>query len=810
MNDFRFALRSLRRSPGFTAIAVLILALGIGANTAIFSVVNGVLLRPLPYPKPNALMQVETVFQSGATGNTAYPDFEDLREQNRSFTALAAYSSWTASAAAAGQGFRVTWAHVTASFFSVLDVAPVMGRAFSPDDERADQRVAVVSYGYWQSRLGGSTDFASRAVRVGDQAYAIIGVMPPGYDFPEGTELWVPRTPATEQRTAQNWRVVGRLRDGVSREQAQQDVSAIARRVRQQYGDGTYMTDAAVRPVLERLVGSVRPALLILLGAAGVLLLVACVNVVNLLLARAVSRDRESALRLALGARPAHLARRFLAESLVVSLAGGVLGVVLAVMGVPVLLAIEPGRLPRAQDIGVDWAVLRFALAASVLAAMAIGLVPAIRAAKRDAGEALADSHRSQGGSGASQRVRGVLIASQIALTVVLLVGAGLLGRSFLKLLAVDPGYRTRGAVVMDLWLPSPADAAAGARNAGLLEQLLARLRAIPGVARVGGINDFPLGGGFYPNGTFLILQRPDEVAGLEDFRRLAREPARAGNAEFRVASAGYFGTMGIPLIRGRLFDERDAPGAPHVALISASLARTRWPGEDPLGKLIEFGNMDGDPRPFTIVGIVGDVHEQGIGEAPRPTFYAYYRQRSSAFSTFHIAIQSDGDLTALTASARRAARELDPQVPTRFASLADVVSASLADRRFVLLLLGLFGGLALVLATTGVYGVIAYMTSQRTPEIGVRMALGARATDVVRSFVRQGALFAATGIVVGLIAAFALTRFLSSLLYGIGHADPLSFVSAALVLLAAALVASWIPARRAARVDPMEALRYE
>src|SRR5437764_25962 len=358
MNDLRYALRSLARSPGFTTVAVLTLALGIGANTAIFSVVNGVLLRPLPYPRPDALMQVETVFQSGAAGNVSYPDFQDL---------------------------------------------------------------------------------------------------------------WTPRDRSTEDRTAQNWHVVGRLRDGISRDRAQQDLSAIARRLKQQHGEGTYMTNAAVRPVLEQLVGSVRPALVILLGAAAVLLLVACVNVVNLMLARALSRDRDLALRLALGARPVRLAGRFLVESLVLSLAGAGLGVLLAVAGVPLLLAFEPGRLPRAGEVGVDWRVLAFALAVSLLAAVAVGLVPAIRAARRDAREALTDTHRSQGGGVASQPVRGALVASQVALTIVLLVGAGLLGRTFLKLLAVDPGYRTRGALVMDVWLPYGQDTAVHARVAGLL-----------------------------------------------------------------------------------------------------------------------------------------------------------------------------------------------------------------------------------------------------------------------------------------------------------------------------------------------------
>jgi putative ABC transport system permease protein len=810
LHDLRHVLRSLRKSPGFTSVAVLTLALGIGANTAIFSVVHGVLMRPLAYPHPDALMDVETVFESGASGNTAYPDFEDLRDQNRSFAAMAVYANRTASAAADGQGFRVAWAHVSASFFAVLDVAPAVGRVFSADDERAGQRVAVASYGYWQNRLGGRTDLTARTIQLGDQGYAVIGVMPRGYDFPAGTDLWVPREPATENRTAQNWHVLGRLRTGISRDRAQQDLTAIARRVKQRYGDDTYMTGTAVRPVLEQLVGSVRPALIVLLGAAGVLLLVACVNVVNLLLARALSRDREMALRLALGARPSRLARGFLLEPLALSLAGAALGALFAVAGVRVLLAFEPGRLPRVHDIGVDWSVLAFALGIAVVAAAGMGLVPAIRAARHDARAALASGQRTQGGGVVTQSVRGALVAAQVALTIVLLLGAGLLGRSFLKLLAVNPGYRTGDAVVMDAWLPSPRDTAGEIRNTAFLERLIARVRALPGVERVGGVNAFPLIGGSAGNGTFLILQRPDEVTDMEGFRRLGRDPNRTGNAEFRVASAGYFGAMGIPLIRGRLFDERDTREAPHVALISASLAQTRWPDEDPLGKIIQFGNMDGDPRPFTVVGVVGDVQERGLGVPPRPTFYAEYRQRPRTAWQFHIAMRGQIEPTTLTTSARRIARELDPEVPTRFQTLEDVVSTSLADRRFVLMLVALFAVLAFALATMGLYSVIAYIGSRRTPEIGVRMALGARAADVVRLLVWQGAVLAGIGIGVGLVAALALTRFLSSLLYGIGTLDPVTFVVTSVTLLLTALAASWLPALRAARIDPMKALRQE
>ncbi|HEX5420336.1 MAG TPA: ADOP family duplicated permease, partial [Gammaproteobacteria bacterium] len=637
------------------------------------------------------------------------------------------------------------------------------------------------------------------------------------FDFPEDTELWVPRTPATEGRTAHNWRVVGRLRDGVSYAAAQRDLSTVAQRIKQQYGDHTDTTGAAVRPVLEQLVGNIRPALLILFGAAGVLLLVACVNVANLLVARALARDRESALRLALGARTARLMRSFLAESLVLSLAGAALGLMVALAGVPALLALYPGRLPRAGNIGVDWPVLTFSLGISVLAALMIGLVPAIRAVRRDGREALADSHRIQGGSAASRRLRAALVAAQISLTFVLLAGAGLLGRSFSKLLEVDPGFRTRGATVMDLWFPEPCryssagavcNSATETRIVDFIERLHDRLRAIPGVERAGGVNDFPLEGGG-ADGTFVIVQHPGEISSFKDFDSFWHDPARTGHAEFRVASPTYFGTMRIPLIRGRFFDERDTRDSPHVAVISASLAKTRWPGENPRGKLIQFGNMDGDLRPFTIVGVVGDIHEYGIGMPPRPTFYVDYRQRPRTAFQFHIAIDTRGDPAAVIASARRIAQALDPTVPVAFEPLSTIVSASLADRQFILLLLSLFGGLALVLAATGVYGVTAYMAAQRTAEIGVRMALGARDGDVMRLLLRQGAAFAAVGIAIGLAAAFILTRVLRGFLYGVGAADPATFAAIVLVVFVITIAASGIPAYRASRIEAIEALRH-
>jgi predicted permease len=560
--------------------------------------------------------------------------------------------------------------------------------------------------------------------------------------------------------------------------------------------------------------------LTVLLVASGALLLVACVNVANLMLARALARDRESAFCLALGAGPWRVARGFMVESLVLTIAGAGLGLPLAIGGVAALLAQDTTQLPRTGEIGVDVRVLVFSLAVSLLAASVVSVFPALRAARRDPRDALADSPRIQGGSAATRRLGSGLVMAQIALTVVLLVGAGLVGRSVLNLLDEDPGYRTDGALVMDIWLPAEEPSGpSGARTelsagdasiAGYLERLMSALRTIPGVERVGGVNHLPLTAGRNAtNGNYLLLNRPDEAVSLEDRARMFAE-SRFGNAQFRVASEDYFAAMGIPVIRGRVFDARDTRNAPHVAVISASLAEAQWPGEDPLGRLIDFTGMDGDLRAFTIVGIVGDIEELGIGAMPQPMFYADVRQRPRRANEFHVVILGGGDVAALTAAAREVARDLDPQVPVEFRTLREVLSAWMAQRQFVLVLLALFGVLALVLAATGVYGVVGYRAVRRTREIGVRVALGARVPDVVRLLVREGAMFAVGGVAIGLIVAIVSTRLVASWLYGVGGADPTTFAAVAAAMTAVTLAASWVPAYRASRTDAMEALRHD
>ncbi len=815
IHDFRLALRSALKSRGYAAIAVVTLALGIGAPTAIFSVVNGTFLRPLPYPNAERLIQVRTVFESGSIlAPFSYPDFEDLRDQNRTLAGLALYASRTASAATADQGFRVGWTQVSPDFLSVVDVPPALGRAFAAEEEQTGAPVALVSHGYWQTRLAGRSDLAGQSVRVNDRTYEIIGVMPRGYDFPAGTDLWAPIQRGTQNRSSRSFQVVGRVRDDVSVAAAQQDLSAIAARLKQQHGDGTAMVDVSVRPLMEQLAGNVRAALTVLLGASGVLLLVACVNVANLMLARALFLDRESALRLALGAGRARVARRFMAESLVLTAAGAALGLAIAFGGIAVLRTQSMVPLPRPEEISVDLRVLGFSLAVSLLAGLVVGAIPALRAARRDPREALADSQRVQGGSAATRRLSAGLVMAQISLTVVLLVGAGLVGRSVLNLLNEDPGYRTDGAVVMDVWLstenPVGPPTAGDAYIASFLDRLMSGLRTIPGVTRVGGISNFPLELTTGTNGSFIVVNRLDEVLNRDDATRVASDRSRTGNAQFRVASEGYFAAMQIPMPRGRAFDARDTRDAPHVAVINASLAELHWRGQDPLGKLIQYAGMDGDYRAFTIVGVVADIRELSLGGLPQPTFYADQRQRPRRASEFHVVIESEGDFAALTAAARRIARELDPLVPVDFKTLRERVSASIADRHLVLTLLALFSVLALVLAATGVYGIVGYRAVRRTREIGVRVALGARRPDIVRLLVREGAVFAVGGVVIGLVVAIASTRVVASWLYGVSGADPTTLAGVALALITVSLAASWIPAYRASRTDAMEALRHD
>jgi len=800
--EVREASRGLLKDFRTTGAAVATLAVGIGTSTAIFSVVYGVLLRPLPYPEPDRIVQVFQVFEEGRRGRLSDPNFADLRERNRSFAAFAQFAGGVTSVVGGDEPVRVRTARVSREFFDVLGVSPRLGRPFADEELREGGSPAVlVSDTFWRSRLGGREDLSSLQLQFEERVHAVIGVLPPGFAFPPETDVWAPRElePVLPSRTAHNWNAVARLREDVPLERARADVSAIARDLRATHGDDTWMIDATVVPLHEQLVAQVRPALVVLFAAVSFLLLVASANVVNLLLARAARRKREVAVKAALGASRGRLLGSFLAESSLLALAGGSLGVLLAIWGVPLLLAIEPGKIPRSGEVGVSFPVLGFALGVAVLVSVALGLTTALRSTRGSAGAHL--GYRSRAG-GSSTRLRSGLVVSQMALTLVLLVGAGLLARSLARLLDVDPGFRRGGTLVVDLSHPAEDDVRRRTQ-----QEILARLRALPGVRSAGIVDSLPLATD-HRNGAFLLQSSPDEVVSFEDFDRLMRDPSRKGMAEYRAASEGYFETMGIPLVRGRLFEASDDAEAPHVALVSQGLVREKWPEEDPMGKLIQFGNMDGDLRPLRVVGIVGDVLHGGLDSQSRSTIYTHARQRPP--SDYSVVIGFGAGGAALAASTREVLQQVVPDVPPRFRRIEDVVSESLADRRFNAVLLGAFGAAALLLAVLGIYGVMAYGVTERTREIGLRMALGARPSDVVGLVVGQGSRLVAAGLALGLPLAFGLTRLLSSLLFQVGAADPLTYIALVLGLGGIALLACYLPARQASRVDPMVSLRYE
>ncbi len=804
------AARTLARNPSFSAIVVLTLALGIGAGTIIFSVIDGVLVRPLPYREPEGIVRVFQINDEGFDRvNPSDPNFADLKEQTHSFAAFAQFTTLPQPVLGGSGAARLEVAHVSREFHDVIGVQPALGRTFLADEQQpGGPRAALISHGYWQRYLGGTPDFASRSLRVGGVVFSIVGVMPAGFDYPDRADLWVPRElePPNPYRKTHNYRAVGRLAPGASLEQAQADARSVALRLKQQYGDDTWMADVAIVRLQDFVTGSVQVALLVLGAAVALLFVVACTNVVSMLLARAIARRQETAVRVALGAGRWRLAREFFVEMVLLCGAGAAAGMALAWWGLELIGSLHAGALPRAEAIRIDWLSVVFATTLAFVTAVALSLLLARNATR--AGITLAADRRA--GGGRRSRARDALIAVQTALAVVLVIGALLLGRSFMRLVTVEPGFTSDDVLLMNLALPMPAQGEDTTAQALFYEQLIDRARALPNVAAVGGITAPPLTGGA-GNGLFLELRRPDEVKTFDDFEKLARkDAARTGFAEFRIASDDYFAAVGIPLLRGRTFERGDGPGSEHVAVISRSFAESKWPGEDPLGKLVQFGNMDSDLTPFRIVGIVGDVREYGLDAEQRPTFYGTYRQRTrSIWWSFWIAIRAP-NAEGLVPAAREIVRSLNPDLVPEFRTVAQLVSTSVAPRRFNLVMLGILGATALLLALAGIYGAVAFNVAQRTHEIGVRVALGARARSVVAMALRQSLWWVAIGVVAGFLIALGASRVVGSLLYGVSPHDPIAYASAATILLAAAVAAAWLPARRAARVDPMVALRQE
>ena len=831
--DLRYGLRMLRKNPGFTSAAVITLALGVGATTAIFSVVYGVLLRPLPYQHPEQIVRLWEQNDEGVRMNFADPNFEDMREQNRSLQGMAEYNALLETVSGAKEPTRTMISYVSRDLLQVMGVQPVLGRAFAPEEQRFDASiVALVSYSYWKQNLGATQELSSVRLRVGGRATSIIGVMPAGFRFPGETDLWLSREVLERMpsRSAHNWNVIGRLRQDATPEGAHTELSTIAQRLKQQYGQDTAMVAVAMEPLRQTMTREVRPALLILLGASGFLLLIACANVTNLMLAQAARRERELSIRTALGAQPSRLIAQLLTEAFLLAFIGGVLGVLLAYWGLNALLAMAPANLPRIENVSINLPVLLFSLGTVFLVSIALGTFTAFRTALADPRAALSDGSRGEVSTPRKQQLGRLLTTGQLATALVLLVGAGLLGRSLLRVLATDSGFRTEGVVTMGLGLPDDPERTHGV---AFLSELMMRLGEVPGVEEVGGTTDLPLAGSAPSDGSYVVMN-PGQISprmqelikkttkgSLQNdpvllseftkfFEELFRDQTHMGEADYSVASEGYFKALGIPLLQGRLFDDRDAPEAPHAALISESLAKEKWPNHDPLGRTIEFGNMDGDPRVLTVVGVVGDVRDRAVETVPRPTIYVNYRQRPQVVRQFYVVMRTSGTPDAVISAARRILSNLDPDIPPRFRTLSEIFSASLEARRFSLTLVGIFSLTALVLALAGIYGVTAYAVAQRTREIGVRMALGASKREILGMVLKQGAITGGIGVGFGVLGALALTRWMQSQLFEVSAMDPATFSGVALLLIFVSLIACWIPGRLAARVDPIVALRYE
>jgi putative ABC transport system permease protein len=808
LQDVRYGFRMLLKSPGFTVVAVVALALGIGANTAIFSVINSVLLRPLPYADPDRLVVVwETNPNLGGNlqlRNEASPaNYLDWKAQQTVFEDFGVFNWNTFNLTGGDTPEQLTGNPSTASIFSTLGVKPMLGRVISAEDDREGApRVVLLSHKLWQRRFGAKPEIVGQQISLNNQSYTVIGVMPPEFVFPAGiSELWVPMAftkAASERRSAHYLYTRARLKPGVSMEQAQAEMDTIAARLRQQYPDTN--TDRGIRLVSlhEETVRQLKPALLVLLGAVGFVLLIACANVANLMLARATARHKEIAIRTALGASRWRVVRQLLTESLLLSLAGGLCGLLLALWGIDLLKGGVPSQMISFtygwNQIGLDARVLTFTLAISILTGMLFGLIPALQVSKPDLNEGLKEGDR--GSTGTRNRARSLLVVSEVALALILLVGAGLMMKSFVRLLEVRPGFDPENVLTASLSLPR-ARYDNTQKAADFVAQLEQQVAGQPGVKAVGAVNLLPMAGSGATT-SFVVEGQAAPMRGQEP------------EANYRVVTPSYFGALGIPVARGRAFNEHDRAkeaGAPGVAIINETMVRLFFQNEDPLGRRLL--DSEGRNPPVEIVGVVGDIKHFGLDDKPEAYLYLPHAQVGGNFMT--LVVRTERDPSAMTAALRREVLTLDKDQPvfdvkTMEQRLADTG----AQKRLTMWLLGVMASVALVLAAVGIYGVIAYSVTQRTHEIGIRMALGAQRGDIIRLVVKQGMLMAVVGVLVGLAASFYVTRVMSGLLFGVSATDPATFAGVALLLAAVALVACLIPARRATRVDPMVALRYE
>jgi len=794
--DFRFSLRSLLKRPGFTAIALLALALGIGANTAIFSLVNAVILQPLPYRDPDRLISVYGTRNRSTQGSVGPTDFLDYRSQNKTFEQFAASGSMMLPMNLTGSGEpeRLNASIITGNYFDTFGVRPALGRGFSLENEKTGQdHVTVLSHAFWQTRFGGDPNIVNKTINLDGKAYEVLGVMPAEVVLPQPAQLWVPinfdADPEMKMRNARFLRGIGRLKEGVTLDQAQTDTDLIAAQLEQQYPDSNTGWSLRLIPLREILVGGSRTMLFILFGAVGFVLLIACANVANLLLVRAAARQKEIAMRTALGASRLRIIRQMITESLLLAIFGGALGALLAVAGVKLLVSLGEDNIPRTANVKIDATVLAFTLLISLATGLLFGLAPAIRTMKENLVDALKDGIRGGSEATVKNRTRSLLVVFESAIAVMLLIAAGLLIRSLVALQNVDPGFDPNNVLTLRVDLPrqkynTPEKAS------NFFEQLETRVAGLPGVEAVGLITDLPLSGE--------ARDMPYRVEG---------RPATSDIAfvDFRRVNKNYFSAMRIPLRRGRNFTEQEVRQSDKAIVVSQAFVDSVFPNEEALGKrLIIWSGIRNEP--YEIIGIVGDTRYQSLQGEPSATMYVPTRE----LLFVNLVIRTQGDPLSLVGGVRKEVNALDPDQPiAAIRPMTEWVAMSAAGARYRTTLLGLFALLAMILAATGIYGVMSYSVAQRTQEIGVRMALGARPLDVLKLVVRQGMMLALIGVVVGLAGALALTRVMSSLLFGVTERDPITFVAVAALLIVVAFISCFVPAHRATKVDPLVALRY-
>ncbi len=794
LRDVRYAIRQLTTTPGFSAVAILTLALGIGATTAIFSVVNGVLLRPLPYPHPESLVRVHEIVDKFGRFSVAPASFLDWRQQNTVFAHIAAFNSAGATLQTVDGPERVQGALVSSDLFDLLEVAPALGRTFRADEDMPGKdRVIVLSQGLWERRFNRDPNVLGQSVSLNGAPVTVVGIMPPNFTFPGQSEFWrlLALNSANATRGAHFLGVIARLKPGVTVERAAVEMKTIAERLAVQYPESSANESAEVIGLHANMVEHIRPALLAIFAAVGALILIACANVANLLLVRASIRSKEIAIRTALGAGRLRLILQLLAESVVLALAAGVAGVFIAYWAIRPIQTLGTAIIPRADSIAIDGTVLVFALIVSIATGILFGLAPAWQASRATISSVLKEGGRTSTAAG-GRWIRSGLLVAEVAMSLVLLVGAALLLRSFERLIHVDPGFRPEQVLAFRVALPNnayPQDH----HKIAFFSRLMERLETLPGVSAAGMIQSVPMRGDYVL--SFTIEGRPPVG------------PNQEPSANHRVISSDYFKAMGIPLLRGRSFTLEDREKSPMVAIVDQKFVDRYFPDQDPMGKGLDIGN--GTDGFYKIVGVVGSVLHDALDGKPSPTMYIPYAQ--DAFSSMWVVVRAKGEPTQLSAAARQAVRDIDSTLPAfAMTPLADVVSESIAQRRFSMLLIGVFGAIALVLAAVGLYGVVSYSVSQRTQEIGLRMAIGADRRDVLRLIVGGGMKLAVIGVVIGVAGALALSKVIATMLFELTPMDLVSYSGTVMVLLAVAMVACYVPARRAMRVDPIIALRAE